>query len=178
MKRINLERVNIGHGWWVIVWLTFVVISGSCRKIEEDNLIKGLWQVESIEIDTLTMQNRSNPFIRNLINVANTHDGNYLYAFLEGYSVHKSQAYYRLDYQRDGIVFAYYNIGDSNVYTTLGKWSLPKKDEIVQKVDKLWDGEFNLSKNGLSNYIFTSDNNYIKLLNDTVSMEVRIKRVK
>lgn len=168
---MNLKKMFFAAS---ILTLTSIV---ACRKIEEDNLIKGLWQVESIAIDTLTMLNRSSPFVRNLIDKANANDGNFLHSFLEGYTVNQSNAYYRIDYQRDGIVFTYYNIGDSNVYTTIGKWALPKSDEISQRVDKFWDGSFDLSKDGTTKYLFKSGNNYIKFLNDTVSMTVKIKRV-
>lgn len=168
---MNLKNKFLAAG---ILALTTVA---SCRKIEEDNLVKGLWQVESISIDTLTMLNRSSPFVRNLIDKANANGGNYLHSFLDGYTANQSTAYYRIDYQRDGIVFTYYNIGDSNIYTTIGKWELPKSDEIIQRVDKFWDGSFDLSKDGTTKYVFKSGTNYIKFLNDTVNMTAKIKKV-
>lgn len=167
---MNLKNKFIVAG---IVLLTTVT---ACRKIEEDNLVKGLWQVESISIDTLTLLNRSTPFVRELIDVANANNGNYLYSFLDGYAA--TNAYYRIDYQRDGIVFTYYTIGDSSVYSSIGKWELPKANEIEQKVDRFWDGSFKLTKDISSNYTYQSESNYIKFLNDTVSMTAKIKKVK
>lgn len=163
----------------IILAATFLLLTFSaCRKIQEDNLIKGLWQVESISIDTLTMLNRNSVFVRNLIDTANKNNGNYLNAFLDGYSANASNAYYRLDYQRDGIVFAYYSIGDSNVYTTIGKWELPKANLLIQKVDRFLNGDFTVKQLNTTNYSYKSKNNYIRFLDDTITMELMIKKVK
>lgn len=163
-----------------LIALIVVVIAttASCRKIIENNLVKGLWEIESIAIDTTTLNNRNTPYVRALINKANANNGNYLHAFLEGYTENQNKAYYRIKYERDGIVFTYYNIGDSNVYTTIGKWELIKADEIHQKVDRFWEGVFDLKKDGTTNYIYKSGMNYIKFLNDTVSITVKTKKVK
>ncbi|HRN93846.1 MAG: hypothetical protein M9931_02705 [Chitinophagales bacterium] len=162
----------------IIIAATLLLFTiSACRKIQEDNLIKGLWQVESISIDTSTMLNRNTTFVRNLIDTANARNGNYLNAFLDGYTANSSNAYYRIDYQRDGIVFTYYNIGDSNVYSTIGKWELPKNNLLIQKVDKFLDGQFTIKQLNTTSYSYKSTNNYIKFLDDTVSLEVKIKKV-
>lgn len=165
----------------LFVLFTLTLISTfiwSCREIQESNFVKGLWQVESIEIDTFTMINRSTPYVRNIINKAYANNGNFLHAFLDGYSANKDVAYYRIDYQRDDIVFTYYNIGDSNVYSSVGKWYLSEPNLLFQRVDKFWDGQFSITKNGFSNYTYKSGRNYVRLLNDTVSMTIKIKRIK
>jgi hypothetical protein len=151
----------------------------SCRKIREDNLVKGLWQVQSIKIDTATINNRNSPLVRAFIDTATANGGDFLHSLLPNYTANKANAYYRIKFDREDISFSYYNINEANVYTVLGRWDLPESEEIYLNSDNFLDGTFEIVQKGnVDNYEFTSDLNYIKTMNDTVSTVVRIKRVK
>ncbi len=151
----------------------------SCRKIREDNLVKGLWQLQAFKIDTLTLNNRNSSAVRSFIDTATANGGDFLHALLPGYSANKAEAYYRIKFERDDISFSYYNIGDSNIYTTLGRWDLPKAKLLYQKSDNFIDGFFDVINKGNANeYEFVSELNYIRLLDDTVKTTIKIKRVK
>ncbi len=151
----------------------------SCRKIREDNLVRGLWQVQSFKIDTNTINNRSNSAVRAFIDTATVNDGDFLHSLLPDYTANKNNAYYRIKYDREDISFSYYNIDEANVYTVLGRWDLPKAETIVLSSDNFLDGTFDIVNKGNADlYEFKSDLNYIKILNDTVSVVMKIKRVK
>jgi hypothetical protein len=151
----------------------------SCRKIREDNLVKGLWQVQYFKIDTTTINNRSNPVVRAFIDTAAANEGDFLHSLLPNYTANKANAYYRIKYDREDISFSYYNINEVNVYTVLGKWDLPKEETITLSSDNFLDGTFEIvNKGNYDTYDFKSELNYIKTLNDTVSVVMKIKRVK
>ncbi len=151
----------------------------SCRKIREDNLVRGLWQVQYFKIDTTTINNRSNPIVRAFIDTAKAHEGDFLHSLLPNYTANKSNAYYRIKYDREDISFSYYNINEVNVYTVLGRWDLPKAETIYLSSDNFLDGNFDIVYKGNTDiYDFKTDLNYIKTLDDTVSVVMKIKRVK
>jgi hypothetical protein len=151
----------------------------SCRKIREDNLVKGLWQVQYFKIDTNTINDRNSPKIRAFIDTAKANGGDFLHSLLPNYTANKANAYYRIKYDREDISFSYYNINDVNVYTVLGRWDLPKAETIYLSSDNFLDGTFDIvDKGNYDTYDFKTDLNYLKHLNDTVSVVMKIKRVK
>lgn len=166
------KKIFISIAIALIVTTTF-----SCRKIREDNLVKGLWQIQSLKIDTNSINNRSNAAVRALIDTAYANGGNFMHSLLPNYTANKPNAYYRIKYDRDDIVFSYYNINETNVYTVLGKWDLLEADVMYQKTDDFIDGFFDVKNKSTNEYEFSSSSNYISKWNDTVSMIIKIKRV-
>ncbi len=112
----------------------------SCKKITEDQLIKGLWQVNTVKVDTIS--------------------DNYLNR-LPFYTDGNDCCVYKMDFEKDGTVITYYIAHNSLQYITAGSWELNSPKEIFIKVDNFIDGVFEIEKPTLKHFILTSDENHV-----------------
>ncbi len=138
---------------------TFAIIAGlmllstitSCKKIQEDMLVNGLWKLTSITINDTSS---------NILNSA-------LPYFANG----NDCCEYKVYFERDGLVFAYYNTYDtSNVYAQ-GTWELEEYNKVYINLDKFFDGYFKVERKALKKYEFTSTANHFRIF-DNVNPDI------
>lgn len=128
-----------------------ISFSTSCKKIQEDFIVKGLWRLQGAYIDT---------FSTNQMNV-----------FLPLYANGNKCCEYKVDFQNDDVVFGYYSTYDTFNYVVIGNWELLKYNQIYIKLDKYVDGVFDIDKVGNKRYDMISEENHIKLF-DGISPEL------
>jgi hypothetical protein len=134
----------------------------SCKKITEDQIINGLWRVQTVYIDNSTT--------------------NYLNE-LPHYSDGGDCCFYKLDFERDGVVIAYYLAYDSLKSLDAGSWELLSGNEIQLKVGTFIDGIFEIEKPTLKHWRLNSDANHIAAydsvnpLLDTAATRIEMKKI-
>jgi hypothetical protein len=145
-----------------IVSCVVVVNFNSCKKIQQDNLINGLWQISDLHIDTIPSNF--------LLSLPHYPDGN-------------DCCVYKLDFQKDDIVFAYYLTYDTFNYVVAGSWYLNQYNEIYMNFDKYFDGTFEIEKTSPKHFKLTSDKNHIRAFDgvnaelDTTFTEIKMDRI-
>lgn len=120
----------------------------SCKKITEDQLINGLWQVNKVTIDTST--------------------SNYLNT-LPYYSNGDDCCEYKLAFEKDNVVIAYYITYDSFARYDIGTWEATAYKEVYINVDDFIDGTFKVAQpvSNVKRRILTSEENHIKAFDNT-----------
>ena len=148
------------RGIFTTVVVAYLIFSfSSCKKITEDELINGIWQLEYVYLDSSTN------------NYMNT---------LPGFTMGNSCCYYRMDFQDNGVILAYYSVNDSVQYVVAGQWQLPVYNQIFIQCDKFMWGTFNISKPGIKHWQLSTTADYIPgydtmgLPKDTVSATLQI----
>lgn len=133
----------------------------SCKKAREDVLVKGLWDLQEIYVDTIAKNQMENmPFWT---------DGN-------------NCCEYRLDFQDNDVLFGYYLTHDTFNYISIGKWYLTDYDHIYMKVDNYVDGIFEITKPVPTQFKLESDANHVKAFDginpdlDTTYTQIQIER--
>ena len=123
--------------------ITALIISAfsSCKKLTEDQIINGLWVVNQVNIDTFST--------------------NYLDA-LPHFPSGNDCCNYKLDFERDGVVLAYYLTFDTFSYVTAGNWEVTKFNQVYINVDRFIDGTFDITKPAIRKWKLESDANHIK----------------
>lgn len=145
-----------------LIGVVVILSIGSCKKIQEDMIVKGLWTLESVQIDTFPQ--------------------NQMETFLQHYNTGNDCCRYQVDFQDNDVVFGYYVTHDTFNYVTIGKWKLNKYNEIYVKLDKYVDGNFTIHKVGNKKYEMESDANHIKAFDgisaelDTTYTKLTVKR--
>ena len=126
----------------VMVFAVGMIVFGfnSCKKITQDQIINGLWKVDGIYVGP------------NLDNYLNR---------LQHYTDGNNCCFYKLDFERDGVAFAYYLTYDSLNIVEPGSWYLNSGNEIYLKVGDYIDGTFEIAKPTLKHWRLTSNSNYI-----------------
>ncbi|MDB5282600.1 MAG: hypothetical protein JWO06_1675 [Bacteroidota bacterium] len=133
----------------MIVIVGFIVFSfNSCKKITTDQLVNGLWKLDEVYIDTTT--------------------SNYL-NHLQNYSNGNNCCLYKIDFERDDRVVAYYLTYDTFTNVTAGIWNIPEYNKIYIKLDNFMDGTFDILKPTTKKWDLTSGANHIKFLDGTNS---------
>jgi hypothetical protein len=142
----------------VLFCLSAFVLFGfnSCKKITEDQIINGLWRVQTVNIGT--------PPSNYLLQLPHYADGN-------------DCCFYKLDFERDGVVIAYYLTYDSLTSIEAGNWELNSGNEIVLKVGAFLDGTFDIEKPTLKTWRLSSDENYVPALLDTAVTVMEMKKI-
>jgi hypothetical protein len=137
--------------------------AGSCKKITEDQLINGLWKLDAVYADTSS------------VNLMNTVLPNYNGGF--NYSA------YKLDFQKDNVIIAYYMSHDSFLYVTPGHWDVPQSNQVIIKLDKFIDGTFNITRPTSKQWVLKSTANHIEYYDginpnlDTTATELIIEKI-
>jgi hypothetical protein len=121
--------------------VAFLLGFNSCKKITEDQIINGLWSVQTVYIGPGSTTNY-------LLQLPHYADGN-------------DCCYYKLDFERDGVVVAYYLTYDSLNSIEAGSWELNSGSEIQLKVGTFLDGTFTIEKPTLKHWRLTSAFNHV-----------------
>ena len=148
----------------LVMGVIMAVLCGtnSCKKIQQDEFISGLWKLDAIYVDS-----SSTNFMNNLQNYTN---GN-------------NCCIYKMDFQRDDVVFGYYQTYDTFTAVSVGTWELTKYNEIFMRFDRYFDGTFKIEKTTNKHYILTSEANHIRFYDgindvlDTAFTKIEITRL-
>jgi hypothetical protein len=148
---------------FALLFFAFLALTiSSCKKVTEDQLINGLWRIDEIYVDTIST--------------------NYLYN-LPHYPEGNNCCAYKIDFERDGTVLAFYVTHDSINYVAPGIWYLPEYNKIYMKVDSFFDGTFDIAKPTLKHFRLSSDANHIKAFDgvnpnmDTTSTKIDMVKI-
>ncbi len=117
----------------------------SCKKITEDQLINGLWQVNKVTIDTVS---------------------NYL-TRLPSYTDGNNCCAYKLDFERDNTVIGYYIANNQFNRISAGYWEATNYNEIYVQVDTFMDGIFKVSQPSPKVRRLTGATNHVKAFEGT-----------
>jgi hypothetical protein len=134
----------------------------SCKKITEDQIINGLWRIETIHANGSTFN---------------------LLSELPHYPEGNDCCYYKLNFERDGIVIAYYLTYDTLNSVEAGNWELNSGNQISLKVGSFIDGTFKIEKPTLKHWTLTSAFNHIRYydltnpLLDTAVTNIDMKKI-
>jgi len=118
----------------------------SCKKITEDYLINGLWQVTEVNINGSSV--------------------NYLDS-LPHYTTGNDCCAYKLDFERDNTVIAYYIAHDNFERIEAGNYKVTDYNEVFIKVDNFIDGTFEITQPSIKKRVLTSDANHIEAYDGT-----------
>ncbi|MBX7181125.1 MAG: hypothetical protein K1X82_03345 [Bacteroidia bacterium] len=131
----------------------------TCRKTEENNFLKGTWQINSMKINKDT----ADPFI----------------LFFPNYNPAIGDYQYSLNFAENDVVIASYVINDTLYYTKEGEWQLNSTKEMHLVLDNFINGTFTLDKLDSENYNLTSDqdSNYIESLDTVVRLTIKLNRL-
>lgn len=113
---------------------------GSCKKITNDQLVNGIWRLDAVYVDTST--------------------NNYLNT-LPYFNRGGGCCTYKMDFQKDDVVLAYYLTYDTFTRIAAGNWMLNSSSEITIKLDNFIDGTFNILKPSTKKWELTSPANHI-----------------
>lgn len=123
----------------------------SCKKIQEDMLVNGLWKLNSITVNDTSS------------NILNTT----LPLFSDG----NNCCEYKLYFEKDGLVFAYYNTYDTSNTYAQGTWELEEYNKLYINLDKYFDGYFKVERKAIKKYEFTSTSNHFRVF-DNVNPDI------
>ena len=126
----------------VLLFASVIFSFNSCKKITEDQIVQGLWKVNTVHIGTST--------------------DNYLNQF-PSYLNGDDCCAYKLDFERDGVVLAYYIANNSVIDLDAGTWYLNSGNEIFIQVGNFIDGTFDIEKPSLKRWKLTSDFNHVQI---------------
>jgi len=121
--------------------LAVVVMFGSCRKIQEDQLLKGLWVVEGLYFDTISV--------------------NQLKTFFPGHDATNKCCQYKINFDEDDLVIGYYLTNDSFTYVTTGTWKLVEFNKLQLKLDNFANGEFAIKNKSTKRRWLSSEKNIV-----------------
>ena len=152
--------MKVTKGLLAISLAALVLFSiSSCKKAREDVLVKGLWNLQTLYIDTIA-QNQ-------METLPHWTEGN-------------DCCLYRLDFQDNDVLFGYYLTHDTFSYISVGKWYLTDYDHIYMKVDSFADGIFEIKKPVPTLFKLESDANHVKKFEgtplDTASTSIEIEQ--
>jgi hypothetical protein len=128
--------------------------ANSCRKIQEDIFIKGLWKMNGMYFDTLSENQMLNHF--------------------EGYGTTPNCCYYKFDFQPDNVVFGYYLKDNQFKNVVIGNWEIIKYNQILLQIDSFADGIFDIERTTPKKYKLSSENNHVKYFDGNPSIDTTV----
>ena len=123
----------------IFIFILFISFLG-CKKVKENFLIKGDWEVKSIYMNggSLNMMELALPYYK------------------EGKGI-----YYCYFYD-EGLTKGEYFTHDTLNYEVFGEWEI-KKNKVFMKMDAYINGEFEYQRSGKKEYTLFCDSNYVEL---------------
>ena len=114
----------------------------SCKKITQDQLINGLWKVNTVTIDTSSY---------NYLNTLRHYpDGNECCA-------------YKLDFEKDNVVIAYYIAYNDIEKIVAGSWEAVDYNTVTVQVDSFMDGNFEIARPSPKHWKLTGEKNHLPI---------------
>lgn len=115
----------------------------SCKKIQEDMLVNGLWRMDKV--------------------VVNDTSSNIMNYTLQHFSNGNGCCEYKMYFEPDGVVFAYYNTYDTSNTFAQGTWELEEYNKLYINMDKYFDGYFKVVRKAAKKYEFSSEANHFRV---------------
>jgi hypothetical protein len=131
------------------IMLLMVFAISSCKKTTESELMNGLWQINTVNVDT-----SSSNYLNKFPNFAGC-----------------SNCAYKLSFQEQDVVIGYYIRNDSIIHISTGTWTVPDYTKVTIKVDNFIDGTFSISRPLLSHWILTTNYNHIAAFDNGVNAQ-------
>ncbi len=127
--------------------IVLILGTGSCKKTTQNELANGLWQVNTVNIDTAAT--------------------NYLNQFPNFAGC--SNCAYKLSFQEQNVVIGYYISNDSIKHIATGTWTVPSYTQVSIKVDNFIDGTFDIARPGINHWVLTSNKNHVAAFDNGVN---------
>ncbi len=132
---------------------TMILFASSCEKALLNNFVRGVWEVRDIYTDTSSVDQK--------------------FSLVPQCSQAVRTCSYRIDFRDETQVNAYiFNDGQIKQIKE-GNWELLSKEKLYLELDSLFQGEFEISKDGLNGFILESNSNKI-LRRDTLMHYTKI----
>lgn len=116
-----------------------VCLLSSCKKIQEDLLLKGSWKLTAYYLDTMQT--------------------NFMENVLPDYKSCTGRCEYIIDFQENERLEGRYYTFDSLRYIKNGVWQNLEYEKIYLKLDSYVDGDYYISRYDDKNYMLISNNN-------------------
>jgi hypothetical protein len=132
----------------VVIISLLLIVFNSCKKTTESQLVNGLWQLNSVYIDTSTT---------NYLNKYPNFGG--------------SCCGYKLSFQQSDVLFGYYISNDSVKQLYTGTWTVNSYTQVYMKVDSFIDGTFTISRPTLGHWELNSNKNHVAAFDNGVNQQ-------
>ena len=142
---------------YFILFVIFIAALSSCKKIQENKIINGKWQVIKVEL--------------------NGDSANAMEVFLQGYKTNAVCCRYIVNFRDDNTCSATYYRNDSIIYSVEGEWELKKFNLVYVKLDRYVNALLDIDRHSRTYYTLHSDENEVEALNQTVPSKLKIKRI-
>lgn len=138
--------------------LLLITFFASCKKIQENKIINGTWEVMKVEL--------------------NHTDPNAMEVFLPGYVSNSTCCHYIVDFKDDNTCSGTYYRNDSIVYTKTGEWHMVEFNLVYVKLDEYVDANLDVNRHSKTYYSLSSETNKVAIFggNETPT-KLEIKRV-
>lgn len=132
---------------------TMILFASSCEKALLNNFVRGVWEVKDIYTDSSKVDQK--------------------FSLVPQCNQALRTCSYRIDFRDETQVNAYiFTDGQINQIKE-GNWELLSKEKLYLELDSLFQGEFEISKDGLNGFILESNSNKI-LRRDTLMHYTKI----
>lgn len=142
----------------VILSLGILISFNSCKKIQENKILNGTWEVVKVELDGSGV--------------------NVMEVFLDGYKSYSACCKYIVDFRDDNVCSGTYYRDDSVIYTVEGEWEMKEFNLVHVNLDKYVFADLDINRHSKTYYTLNTDSNTVKALNNQVmTTTIEIKRL-
>jgi len=141
-----------------ISFLIFILISCiSCKRIQENKIIKGTWEVVKVELDH--------------------GDINAMEIFLQGYKSNAKCCHYIVNFRDGNLCSGTYYRNDSLIYTVEGEWEMKEFNLVYVNLDTYVNADLDVNRHSKTYYTLDTEENNIDVLNQVLPTTLEIKRI-
>jgi hypothetical protein len=142
--------------------IAITLLASSCKKIQNNVLIKGKWNVERVKSDFLTLENSMDLLI-------------------PGYISNNECCQYIVDFKDDQTVTGTFYKDKQVMQIDSGEWKLDEFNLLYIQLGKYINGSFDINKDSKRFYKLTTDSNSAQFLPSQVTVSkvvMDIRRLK
>lgn len=142
--------------------VAITLLVSSCKKIQNNVLIKGKWNVEKVKSDFLTLENSMDLLI-------------------PGYVSNNECCQYIVDFKDDQTVTGTFYKDKQVMQIDSGEWKLDEFNLLYIQLGKYINGTYDINKDSKRFYILTTDSNNAQFLPNQVTVSkvvMDIRRLK
>ncbi len=132
----------------VILSLGILILFNSCKKIQENKILNGTWEVVKVELGQS--------------------DFNVMETFLRNYKSNHVCCKYIVDFREDNTCSGAYYYNDSLVYAVEGEWELKEFNLVYVKLDQYVFADLEVNRHSKMYYSLDTDSNTVAALNNEV----------
>lgn len=135
-----------------------VTLFSSCKKIQENKIINGTWEVMKVEL--------------------NHQDANVMEIFLNGYVSNAECCHYIVDFKENNICTGTYYQNDTIVYSKTGEWKILEFNLVYVNLDLYVNADLNVNRHSKQYYTLDSETNKVAVFGgDEIPTTLEIKRL-